>query len=380
MVKFDYVEEYIEVMAGYRDPVTKKPNSNWFYEFKPIINLARYDVSVLESMAVTVSQNQALTERQAELACKIILNYRRQLSNKLVDVSPVEKPMWRVPLRKMDYSKRVYVENDTILLKFPYSTELIDSIRTFSKESQGSAKWNRDTKLWEVALTEYNLSWVYAWAEVNKFDIDSTIQTLMSKITDVETAGYSIELYAKGDVLDIRNCPDSLRDYIISKVGGFSVSNLLQLVDLSSILGYTVETAIYEAIVAEYGHRFYTLATNREIKINPGTLLTSNDFDSLLDYADITERWPVVLYEPDLSGRMLTKLRDRYGDDFADDGKYIHTVKPIRDMATIPMVISSAGMVFGGDKQLMLQRAEKIAYCATDVYNKKAKSKVKPIG
>jgi hypothetical protein len=36
-------------------------------------------------------------------------------------------------------------------------------------------------------------------------------------------------------------------------------------------------------------------------------------------------------------------------------------------------------MVFGGDKQLMLQRAEKIVYCVEDVYNKKSPGRVKLI-
>ena len=67
---------------------------------------------------------------------------------------------------------------------------------------------------------------------------------------------------------------------------------------------------------------------------------------------------------------MLTRLRDRYGDDY-DKERYIHSVKSVRTLSHIPLVISSAGMVFGGDKQLMIQRAEKIVYCAQDVYNKK---------
>jgi hypothetical protein len=44
-------------------------------------------------------------------------------------------------------------------------------------------------------------------------------------------------------------------------------------------------------------------------------------------------------------------------------------------MAKIPLIISSAGMVFGGDKQYMVQRAEKVVYCAADVYNKGNNSK-----
>jgi hypothetical protein len=55
--------------------------------------------------------------------------------------------------------------------------------------------------------------------------------------------------------------------------------------------------------------------------------------------------------------------------------KYIHCTAPIRDIK-IGLLISSAGMMFGGDKTLMVQNSEKVVYCAAEVYNKKPESKV----
>ena len=167
-------------------------------------------------------------------------------------------------------------------------------------------------------------------------------------------------------------------NYINEHLGGFSIENLLRLVDMSPVLGYTVSDTIYEAISTEFGFRFYNLLASRETKINPSTFFTSGDFESILNYADQVQRWPVVIYEPDLSGRMLTKLKDIYGEDY-DRTRYIHTTKPLRDLIHIPILISSAGMLFGGDKMSMLQHAEKIVYCAQDVYNKKSNKSVKKI-
>ena len=142
MIKFTHVEDYIEVIGGARDPVTGKSINHtamWF-SFSPIISLARYDVSVLESMCDAVLDNKALTTRQGELAVKIILKYNRQLAQKGVDVSPVENPQWRNQLRVLDYTRRVYIKDDKIVLVFPFKTELIDSLREFRKESQGSGE------------------------------------------------------------------------------------------------------------------------------------------------------------------------------------------------------------------------------------------------
>ena len=120
MKTFSTVEDYIEVVAGATDIVTGKRTSTWFFGFQPIISLARYDVDVLSSMFESATNSKALTEKQGALACKILLKYQRQLSAKLVDVRPLENPVWRVPLRKMDYSKRLYVEEDNIFIKFPF--------------------------------------------------------------------------------------------------------------------------------------------------------------------------------------------------------------------------------------------------------------------
>lgn len=391
MKQFTYVEEYIELISGVRDIDTGKLIAHWgIVSFNPIINLARYDVSVLESMTSTVTDNKPLTERQGELALKIILKYERQLAQKGISVEPVKNPQWRVTLRKMDYSKGLYIQDDKLILKFPFDNDLIASIRSFTKESQGSTNWDKEKKVWSIGLTEYNLSWMHTWAQANKFEISDEANGLMNLITDIENTNYAIELYVNGDHLAIRNAHESLINYIENMLGGFDLSNLLTLVDSAPILGYTVDADLSTALIAEYGPRFHNLLVNRETKVNPTTVLSTDNLSSVLDYADQLKRWPVVFYEPDLSNRMLSKLEELRAGQYYNNGsskspevdstvRYIHTVVPIRNIEVIPLVVSSAGMVFGGDKQVMLQRAEKVVYCAADVYNKKQKTKVKDI-
>lgn len=391
MKTFLHVEDYIEVITGYVDVVTGKRTSSFYFGINPIISLARYDVSVLESMSDTILRGGALTERQGELAVKIILKYKRQLAAKSIDVTPVEQPKWKVPLRKMDYSRRLSIENDKLMLKFPYSTQFIEDIRTFSKDSQGSSKWNKDTKIWEIGLTEYNLSWMYTWASSNGFEIGSEVSALMKQITEMEQTPYAIELCFVDDQLTIKNAPNTLLEYITQHVGELVPENLLRIVDMAPVLGFTVGSDISNAIIKEFGPRFFNLINHRELKVTPNKGNPQDDFATVIDYAEQTGRWPVVFYEPDLSNRILGKLAqlniDVYVNDKSkspnidSDTKYIHSSVPIKSLDRIPLVVSSVGMVFGGDKQLMLQRAEKVVYCAADVYNKKStgQAKVKDI-
>lgn len=381
MKTYPTVEDYLEVLAGMRDVVTGKTIATWFAGFDPIISLARYDVDVLTTMSESTASGGSLTERQGTLLTKILLKYQRQLANKSIDVSPVENPVWRHPLRKMDYSQRAYISDDKLLLQFPFNNKLIEDIRNFKSTCQGGCIFNRDRKVWEIGLTEYNLNWVHTWAAHNGFEIDPQVQSLNNLILEIEKTPHHIELCYGETELQITNCPNSLRDYINENLGGFAHDNLLKLVDASGVLGYTLEPALAEVVVAQWGEKALKLASNRELRITPNESTVKADVEAVLAYAISTNRLPVVVYEPDLSRRLLDHLTELYSaeeiyevkttkkPDIPEGVKFIHTAKPIRNLERVPMLLTSAGMIFGGDKQIMTQRAEKIVYVASDVYN-----------
>ena len=381
MNTYSTVEDYLEVLAGMRDPSTGKMITTWFFGFDPIISLARYDVDVLTSMSEATANQKALTEKQGNLLCKILLKYQRQLAAKHIDVSPIENPVWRMPLRKMDYTHSLSISDDKIHLRFPFSTKLIEDLRGFKSSSQGGCVFDRDAKVWVVGLTEFNLNWLHTWAKANSFEISAEVEALNNLILAAEAEPYKIELCYGADQLEITNCPSSLREYIETHLGGFGHNNLLRLIDASSVLGFTIEDALRDVTVEQWGVRALTLSSNREVRIDPTTVRVEDDLASVLEYAVNTNRLPVVVYEPDLSEKLLRKLHDLYPAEVIEavgnnknyvpvEGvKFIHTHKPMRKLDRIPMLVSSAGMIFGGDKQIMVQRAEKIVYVSADVYN-----------
>jgi len=390
MKTYATVEDYLEVIAGIRDPVTLKTKSNtWFNDFEPIVSLARYDTDVLNSMSTTANEGRALTEKQGELAVKIVLKYQRQLAAKSIDVSPMEKPVWRMPLRKLDYTRSIRIQDDQIVVQFPFNNELIEGMRDFKKESQGASEWDKEVKVWRFALTEYNLVWLTAWAEQKQFEYDSEVARLTALITKVEQTPYAIELQYNNNELSISNCPESLYNHVVNNLGGFYSDNLSRLIDMSSVLGYTVSKQIADDIVKATNPRFYNLTVNREVKLDPGTV--DENLASVLDYADAMQRWPVVVYEPDMSGKLLAQLKQlregvvevartvKLNERYWDNGfKYVHVAAPVINQP-IPLLISSAGMIYGGDKNLMVQNAEKIVYCSAEVYNKTGQTKVPTI-
>ena len=379
-----HVEDYIEIIAGYREP-NGKNNHSIFSIGTPAINLARYDMKVVPSLAEQSINGQGYTDKQSLLAVQLIIKYERQLYKIGVDITPVKtNPEFRHAIRSIDRSMRTWVENDVIAMKYPFNTDMIETVRAESKISKGNIHWDHVKKYWVADLTEHNVNWVYTFAKSHNFEIDQTLEDLMTKVLEVEKVPHKIELVYANDQISITNAPDSLNEYVENNLGGFSTDNLLPLVDNAPILGYTVDKVIEETVIEAYGPRFYSLCANSDLKCNP--LTSQNLVEDIIRYARATNRFPIYVYEPDLSNRLHTAFNKYYTGqitilnnkaEIADDAKIVYTTKiPKTPIARIPLLVSSAGMLFGGDRQLWVQNAEKVIYFTTDVYNKKDKAQV----
>jgi hypothetical protein len=343
------------------------------------VSLARYDVQVLASMSAATQSGRALTDRQAELAVKIIQKYRKQLEKLEIDVRPIESPQYRHGIRTIDRRKLLYIENDHIVLQFPYDTKLIDDLRDLAKLSQGSWRFASEPKAWRLAITETNVVAANGFAENHKFEISEEFKTYMQEVVQCELTPYAIKLVETDGELIIQNAPRSLNE-AINNYCGFDSNNLDVLVDNSAIYGFTVEENIVQKIATKYSPRVCNLMTAQEFKFKPDSDETV--YRDLIKYAEVTRRYPIYVYEPDLSGRLYKNFVEQYFD--SGDVYQVTHLKP--EPATvhkkviyfhkysaaweqpIQLLVSGQGMMHGGEKTLLLQRAEKIVYFATEVY------------
>jgi hypothetical protein len=376
MKTYRYIEEYIEIIAGIRDPVTNKTNVS-FLSASPL-SLARYDVNVIASLGEQVSTGGALTDKQADLCVKIITKYERQLAKLGIDIAPVGSPVYRMPLRQIDRTCCAWVADDKILVKFPYTDSLIKIVRDAAKTNFGQVFFCRNTKVWKFGLTEYNVNWVHAFASTNQFEIDQSLQQLMDQLLEFEKQDYKIELTVQEHKCVIKNAAPELIKYIQDNIGGFDQDNLYNLIDHADILGYTIDPLIEELFVNTHGARLYNLMINRDSKL--GTDNLERSFQEVINYAERTNRWPVYVYEPDMSNKLLDIAQKNYSQDIVSitnqkdintDKKIVHFNRYVPAWNNrVPLLISSAGMLFSGDKQLLLERAEKVVYLTHEVYNK----------
>lgn len=372
-IKFEFVEDYLEVLAGKRDPFTRRQQ---YHGFKPIVSLARYDVSVVDSISDRSLRNTPLTEKQGALVVAIILKYRKQLRKCGIEVSPVEAPKYRFPLTKSDSVKRLWADGDTLKLKFPYAQGLIDSIRSMSRDSHGSVTFNKDSKVWEMELTEFNLSWACTFAQMHKFEIDERVVGLMDELVQIEEEGYKIELHLVEDKLAISNAEQSLIDYVEEHLGGFAIENVQKLVDNSGILGYTVHDQLVGLVEP---HAF---TQGKEIVAKP----SKYSYGDIFKYIKETNRYPALIYtNNDPNGKRIRAIASEFFDESEiydvktaspsnpgykycppEGTKIIFTNRVLKWYEhmneSYKVFVSTQRMLYGADKSLWLSNAERIIY------------------
>jgi len=380
MRKFPHVEDYLEIINGDKDPATNQ-YYGIFGRIDPVISLARYDVRVINSMATGVRSGIALTDRQAELACKLILKYQRQLANLGIDVGPVESPQYRMQLRSIDRRRLMWIEQDHIVLQFSFEPKIVDLVRDLCKESKGSWRFENDNKKqWHIALTEPNFTTVLQLARENNFEIDARTLEIEQKIQQVQP--YGIELDMVDEKLSLVNAPDSLLEFVQEKAGDITIDNLIKIVDLAAICYFAISPTVEDLFISRYkSTRLYNLLRHNHTRYNPD--IEKEVLDQLFVYAEVSNRFPIHVYEPDLSNRLRDKFVLSYFNEedvlFAPrnnepidiTGKKVVYFTKYRSHwpQDIPLLVTSAGMMHGAEKTLLLQRAEKVVFFAAEVYN-----------
>lgn len=376
MVTYPYIEDYLELLGGY------SPN-NWLQPtpLSSPISLARYDVAIVVSMAENTLFGIALTDKQGALAINLVLKYQRQFANLGVDVTPANNPVFRLPLRTINRERKIWKETDSINIQFPFTTNLVEDTRAFKKISCGRFDYDSITKVWSSGITEANISWIVAWGQANRFTIDNEVMELFNLILQCELIPYSIKLVKNESEFSITNATDNLITYINNHCGGFGPENIVSLVDNAVSLVYEVDETIISQVVTQHGENI-NLFPSRNIHLTR----TIENFARIIDYAELTNRFPIYVYDPSsyfYRSELKTLLETCFSTDTTltippsgkikdcdidlTNVKLIYATKiPTGWEHKIPLLLTTQELLFGGVRQEWAVRAERIVnYCDT---------------
>ena len=366
MITYTHVEDYLEYLGGYEVGLTALITPHSVNR----ISLARYDIAIVNSMASTTVFGTALTDKQAELAVKLILKYRRQFAKMGIDVGPMENPVFRMAPRKMDRTRAVWLDGENIVVKFPYDNDLIKELQQFREDSQGKAWYDRDKKLWNLAITEYNVNWIIPWANGHGFKIDNHVQELFTQILECEQQLYEIKLVQQENGYAITNASTSLIEYIEAR-GGFGRDNLVKLVDYAGLCGYLIDDGVDLSSLEQFQLALRYIGGKHTIHLPP----SPENLNMIFDYAEVTDRYPVCIYNPTLFEIDLSRFHEEEIVRFDRNGKtktsdydpyrvkvvYAGKIPATWDFP-VPLMVTTFEMMFGGRKMDWTRRAEKIIY------------------
>lgn len=298
-----YVEDYLEFLFGTFDK-EGNPTSKSFNESKPI-SLATYDKNPIISMgnaccrARLNNYNECLTDRQVELARKIIFKYRKQfLSFGIVLPTNEQEVGLRYSTRAIDRTKSMKhnVDNKQVTLKFPYDPKKISTLHEYASNSAGKLEWNNTSKHWQFDLTEPNLSTVLKLFQNEDLIFD---ESLTEHVTDIlSTTTKDLPTFALADdTMELINCHPSVREYLSSiDWDPKQLNKLSNWVCQATALGLQIDTSVTDALLVQNSKEVVDIITNRKVVLPSKNLHNGPWYDSLLAANEVLSNYPWVLY------------------------------------------------------------------------------------
>jgi len=364
MKKLPFIEDYIQLMC--EDPLCWPPQD-------PLLKLARYDKPIVSSMSEQIANGNGFTDRQSQLAHKIVTKYKKQWASIGYDVSDHElRPSFRLPIREIDRSRIIDIQDNVIVLRFPYDQTLISHIRASVSSVPGSCVFNKEQRRWQCGLIEPRIIWAKEFGSLNQFEFGPAFQQALDIM--LATPDHIIELVKLDHGYEITNAESSLIEYI-NQNGGFAHDNLPKLLDLAPVCGYTISDAVYYDLDPNTQANTLVLLNQRETTINYDHRENLN-IEPIINYARLTNRLPIFVYE-NSDHILLDQLKRYFTQDQIANVKhanaringepvvYFTQWRNYRDR--IPLLLTMSTLMIGFRRQQMLQKTEKVIYCTQTV-------------
>lgn len=357
MKKLPYIEDYIKLMSAH---ILAWPVQD------PVVKLARYDEPIVNSMSDQISNNVGFSDKQATLAHKIVMKYRRQWALAGYDVEHLQEPRYKLAIRTIDRSQVIDIVDKDIIIRFPYNQDMISYIRSAVTDVPGRLAFDRELRVWKTALIEPRLIWAKEFGAKYNFVFGSEFNRTLELMLGQDD--YAIKLVKNDSVFEITNAAPSLNDYI-SDHGGFGVDNFINLVDWSGLLGYELDQGIYRDLTTRFSPDVIKLLLGREVNIEYENYKLN--LEHIVKYAELTNRYPVYVYESGSS--ILRKELSRVFDesDITDlktnpnlhsKGKVVYFSHWKLNQTNIPMLVTAHTLMIGNRRHQMIQAADKIVY------------------
>ena len=175
------IENYIEdcVMFLAREGV------HLFEEGEPPVTSR--DKDIVHSLGRQLANGNAFTEKQSHIGLRLVNKYSSYLKESGYDIIKLlEESPFKWPFRKLDSTKRLYIEDDKIVIKSPFIAEVINKIKKRKGGSHFKGEYRPNTKEWSFDYNESNVMFLYELiVGYNTFDIEQKIKDDYNKCIEI---------------------------------------------------------------------------------------------------------------------------------------------------------------------------------------------------
>jgi hypothetical protein len=152
------------------------------------IRVSNFDEKISHSLGLQCLEGKAFTQKQSEIALRLVRKYRAQFKNLGVDVDTLlENSIFKFPIRIIDQTKIVQLDdkNKKIVIKFPYNQNVVTLLRSINqKDKMSKAEWDPDKKYWTLDLNETSLAFINTNL-IDEFELDEDIKSYIEQYNSI---------------------------------------------------------------------------------------------------------------------------------------------------------------------------------------------------
>lgn len=214
------------------------------------------DRSILFSMASQLKKPLALTEKQANLAIKI-LDENKHLYERIDELnSLLANPLYKYTFRNIDSSRRIYLlSEDKIAVKFPFD----NSLNKLLDKIPGRKNYDIVARAHVYKLNEINIEFIMNIFKDRGFDIDSNIEQWYREIEKIKSSPVSyVPSVSINETVSIVNCNSYAGDYFNKNKTGILIEDLFLAKSMSLHFNSQVHDLIQSLDISEVTKKYLT--------------------------------------------------------------------------------------------------------------------------
>jgi hypothetical protein len=149
------------------------------------VQLSQFDQNVVKNIT---DNGLALTEKQVDLCIKLIKRYKIQIMNQIENIDELIDPYHlKQPIRKIDQTRAIWLEDDHIIVKFPFNQDIINKMKKYSTTSTiRLGEYMPEEKQWRWIPCEHTYYTLGRILEKHDFEVDQKILDLINATLDLK--------------------------------------------------------------------------------------------------------------------------------------------------------------------------------------------------